>query len=276
MTPARLVAEAEAAGLSAVALCDHNTVAGLPEFLAAARGKALEAVPGVEFSTEYLGQEVHILGLFVAPAHFETVSRRLRQLLEEKDRCNRALVQALTGHAMPMDYDAIKAATPGGVVNRAVIAAEMVRQGYCSSIRQALQQWLSKERGLYQPPRLPDTVETLRFIRSLGAVSVLAHPFLSLEEDRLRQLLAMGELDAMETRYAAFTPEQETGARALAEEFGLLHSGGSDFHGSNKPDIALGTGRGNLAVPEEILEKLRRCSRKGIKNYDFDTGRKFL
>lgn len=260
-TPAELIAQAEQIGLNAVALCDHNTVSGLPDFMEAARGRTVEAVPGVEFSTEYNGTELHILGLFIPPEHYETVTRLLDDTLAEKERSNRALIRALSTAGICLDYDSIRSGNPEGIVNRAVIGAEMVRKGYVSSVKEAFSQWLSEKHGYYHPPRRLGSLDTIRFIRSIGCVSVLAHPFLDLDEAGLRRFLrdaVNAGLDGMETHYPDFDAAATRLGREISGEFGLLESGGSDFHGSNKPNIRLGTGKGSLSVPAEFLTRLRQ------------------
>ena len=262
-SPRELIHLAEEKGLAALVLSDHNTVAGLPEFLEAARHSPVEAVPGIEFSTEYGGTELHILGLFLQPEFYGAISERMDALLEAKDRSNRQLVQALNGIGLPLDYDAIKERTAGGQVNRAVIGAEIVRLGYADSVKDAFCRYLFVGCGYYRPPRRPDALETLGFIKSIGAVAVLAHPFLNLKtEDRLRSFLKEGVeagLSGMEVQYPLFDEQTRILAKNIADEFGLLPSGGSDFHGENKPGICLGTGKGDLRVPAEYLENLKKC-----------------
>ena len=258
LPPAELIRLAEEANLAAVALCDHNTVRGLPAFLAAAEGRPVEAVLGIEFSTEYQEQELHILGLFVQPEHYDAINRLLDEVLRRKEQSNIALIGRLKQQGLTLDYWEIKAETPSGSVNRAVIAAHMVRKGYGESVKDVFNKWLSKDLGFYVPPKRPDAFETIRFIKSIGAVAVLAHPFLSLQEKDLREFLAQAEgLDGMEVFYSKFSPEQTELAGQIAEEFCLIKSGGSDFHGANKPDIRIGVGRGSLAVPVAQLEELR-------------------
>lgn len=257
-SPAELIQLAEEAELAAVALCDHNTVAGLPSFLEAAKSSPVEAVPGIEFSTEYRGRELHILGLFVRPQHYDAVNELLAEALERKKQSNIALIEKLQEQGLKIDYDAIRAETSGSI-NRAVIGAWLVRHGYGASMDEVFDRWLSLERGLYVPPKRPDAFETIRFIKSIGAVAVLAHPFLNLDEGQLRAFLRQAEgLDGMEVYYPKFSPEQTALAGKIAEEFGLVKSGGSDFHGSNKPDIHIGTGWGNLAVSLLALEELKK------------------
>ena len=261
LSPTELILLAQREGVEAVALCDHNTVAGLPEFWEAARGSGVEAVAGIEFSTDYQGTELHILGLFIQPRHREAITARMEEMVRRKDRSNEALVEALRAAGIPLDYAAIKAGTPNGQVNRAVIGAEMVRLGYCESVKEAFSKWLSQKRGFYQPPERPDAFEIIRFIKSIDAAAVLAHPFLNLDEQRLRVFLRQAVpagLDAMEVYYPLFDREQTALASRIAEEFGLLKSGGSDFHGKNKPDICLGTGKGNLCIPRKLLQELEQ------------------
>ena len=201
-TPTQLIRLSEEKGLGAIALCDHNTVAGLPEFLKAAEGSSVEAVPGIEFSTEYEEKELHILGLFIAPEHYGAVNELLNEALQRKEQSNLDLIRKLSDAGICLDYKKIKAEA-GGTVNRAVIASYMVQGGFCESIKEAFQNWLSPEKGYFIPPKRPDAFDVIRFINSIGAVAVLAHPFLNLEEEELRKFLSEAEgLDGMEVYYS--------------------------------------------------------------------------
>jgi len=258
LSPAQLIREAEKRGLGAIALTDHNTIAGLPEFLAAAEGSTVRAVPGIEFSAEYRDTELHILGLFISPEHYAAIDARNNAYLQRKEQSNLALAAALRDAGYPIDYEAVKART-NGIPNRAHFALELMEMGYLSSIREGCLTILSPKNGLYTPPKRATAFDTVAFIRSIGAVPVLAHPFLNLKEADLRIFLAEAKpcgLAAMETLYSTFDETLTAKAIAIAEEFGLKQSGGSDFHGSNKPDITMGTGRGNLAIPLEFLHTL--------------------
>ncbi len=270
-TPEELIAQAEALGLSAVALTDHNTVAGLPRFLAAAEGKQVKPVPGIEFSTGYGAGELHILALFVRREHYEAIQARVALPDRWKRDSNLALAAALNQAGYAIDYAAIEASTPGGKVNRAHFAAALAEKGYVSSIDEAFRDLLKPGGRFYQPPRRLDAIETIRFIRELGAVSVLAHPWLNLKtrealEGFLQKAVPAG-LDGMEVRYSKFDEAQTEQAAVLGEQYGLLPSGGSDYHGGNKPDIDLGSGRGDLAVPEGFYTRLKALAeeRQGAK-----------
>ena len=261
-SPAELIDAAEKLGLGAVALTDHNTVAGLPEFLAAARGRSIEAVPGTEFSVDYGDTELHILGLYIRPEHFDAVTALLDEAKLCKEQSNIDLVAALCRAGYVLDYGQIKGQNPGGQVNRANIAAALTEKGYTESVQDAFKKLLSPKRGFYNPPKRPDAFETIRFLKSIGAVTILAHPFLNLKNPEdlrtfLKQAVICG-LDGMETRYPLFDEEKTALAARIAEEFGLKPSGGSDFHGKTKPDIALGTGKGSLRVPLAYLDELKR------------------
>lgn len=264
LTPTELIEKAEALGLGAVALTDHNTVLGLPEFLAAAEGKAVKAVPGVEFSVDYLDRELHILALYIQPKDYAAAMSIADRLNENKKQSNLDLVANLNRAGYAISYEKIKAAMPAGEPNRALIAAELTKLGYTSSNQDAFDRLLSPKHGYYHPPKRIDAFELIEFVQSIGAVPVWAHPFLHLKEEaQIRTFLPRAieaGLMGMEVRYPLFSPEQTDLAAALADEFSLLPCGGSDFHGANKPTIALGTGKGSLAVPLSWCEALEQAA----------------
>lgn len=265
-TPAQIVEEAVRLNLT-VALTDHNSISGLPEFLAAAREKQVTAVAGTEFTTEFLGTELHIVALFIPEKHYGTVREYVSQTDRLKAQSNRALVEKLCAAGYPVSYDEIVAQTPDGRVNRANIGAELVKKGYMPTVKDAFRQLLSESCGYYVPPKRPDAVETVAFIRSIGALPVLAHPLLSMDEEKTRTFLPLAKargLMAMETMYTTYDEATTALARGLAAEFGLLESGGSDFHGDNKPGILLGQGRGNLCIPDSVYKALLAAQRKKL------------
>lgn len=253
LSPTELVSLAKELHLGAVALTDHNTVLGLPEFLKAAEDAGVRGVPGVEFSVDYLDRELHILALFLQPRDYAGAMEIADRLNENKKKSNLELIDNLNKAGYALSYEKIKAAMPAGEPNRALIAAELTRLGYTASNQEAFERLLSPKHGYYHPPKRIDAFELIDFVRSTGAVAVWAHPFLHLkQEDQIRAFLprAIGAgLRGMEVQYPLYTPEQTALAASLAEEFHLLPSGGSDFHGTNKPTIALGTGKGTLSVP---------------------------
>lgn len=257
-TPRELVAEAKRLGLI-IALTDHNTAAGLPEFMEAARELGVTAVPGVEFSTEYNGKELHLLGLFILPEHYAAVERLVKEQHVLKEISNMELVERLNRAGYLIEYARVKRRNPNGNANRAHVAAELLEQGYVASIKEAFDTVLSDDGGFYSPPSRLQLTDVIRDLRRMGALPVLAHPLQELTERELRELLpeaVEAGLAGMETMHASYTPEVICLAEKIAAEFHLLASGGSDFHGSVKPDISLGTGKGWLCIPSNIYLNL--------------------
>ncbi len=261
-TPLEVIDGAITAGLSAVALTDHNTVDGLPDFLAAAKSKNIDVVPGVEFSVDYKGTELHILGLFIKPEHFAAVSELMAIGDRRKEESNKALIDALCRAGYQLDYEEIKASTATGKVNRLHVAVALMQKGYVSTAKEAFKSLLSKSGGYYVAPARPTAQEIIDFISSIGAVSVLAHPFLNLSEQELVEFLdTTSGLDGMECYYSTYDEATTQRALELVEQFSLLPSGGSDFHGAAKPGTELGVGKGNLQIPYEWYLALKAKSK---------------
>lgn len=263
-TPVQLVEAAVDAGLEAIVLSDHNNVSGLHEFLAAAKGKPVEAIGGVELSTDYGSTELHILGLYIDEKYFEEINRMMLDYKYRKEESNIRLVEALRTAGYDIDYAAVRGRTPDGQVNRALIGAALTEKGYTASIKEAFSRLLSEKNGFYVPPKRISSFDAIRYLRSIGAVTILAHPLLNLSEEELDSFIPQAKaagLQGMETRYSTYDERESAIAAALAEKYGLLHSGGSDFHGANKPDIFLGHGKGDLLVPGEFLDEI-----KSVKN----------
>ena len=266
VSPTELVELAEEKGISAIALCDHNTIGGLDEFMRAGSGKKVITVPGVEFSTDYGDKELHIIAMFVKEEYYSTITKMMDELQQRKKKSNIDLIKRLQTAGYSINIEEIKAKTHTGTINRAHIAAELMAKGYVISVQDAFKNILKPSLGYYVPPKRPDAFEIIRFIKSIGSIAVLAHPFLNIKtENQLRVFLNKAKtygLDAMEVLYPLFDDEQTLLAKKLAEEYGLLFSGGSDFHGTNKPDIQLGIGRGDIEVPYEYFEKLSIIRKK--------------
>lgn len=262
-TPAEIIDSAIDIGLSAVALCDHNTIDGLPDFLRAAEGKDIEAVAGSEFSVDLDGKELHLLGLFIAPEYFSQISEVTSEYHRLKEQSNIELIHALGKSGIILNYEDIKSKTPTGQVNRAIIAAALTEAGYTSSIKHAFDTLLSRSSGYYTAPKKTAVWEMIDIINSIHAVPVLAHPFLNLDEQRLAEFLPLAKargLRGMECCYSLYDDKKTELSLKLAAELGLAASGGSDFHGTNKPDIKLGVGKGNLKIPYEWCNILKNLT----------------
>ena len=267
LTPTQLLHTAEAEGLEAIALCDHNTVAGLPEFMEAAKKSTVKAIPATEFSVDYRGAELHIVALFLPEESWAAVTERVERLRRDKEESNIALIAALRAGGYDITYEEVLEIARGEWVNRAHVGRVLTQKGYMTSVKEAFATVLNRGGGFYVPPRLPDAFETIGFIKAQGAVAVLAHPLLSLKARQLPEFLEQAKavgLDAMETMYPLFDREETAFLKDLAKTCGLLESGGSDFHGAAKPDIRLGTGKGNLNVSMACLEALAQRKFAGI------------
>ena len=242
-TPKEIIDAAIEIGLSAVALCDHNTVDGLNEFLSAANGKNIEAIAGVEFSVEYKGKEVHLLGLFIPKSEFTKVADLMKDVNLRKEKSNIDLINALNKDGYVIDYESIKKSTPKGNVNRSHIADELITCGYVQSKDEAFSSILSTKAGYYKEPARLQFLDIVDFIKSIGAVPVLAHPFLNLSENELEEVLPLAKehgLVGMECYYSEYDQNTTQKALMIADKFHLKYSGGSDFHGKKKIHIKLG------------------------------------
>ncbi len=256
LTPRELACLAREAGITYLALTDHNTAQGLPEFLRAARGNGIYPVPGAEITCELAGEELHMLALDLPERHFSQIDDLMHRVLQWGEESRRELVDNLRRAGYWIDYDAICAAHPASRINRAHIGLALQEAGYVTSVREAFARLLNEEAGFYHPaPRL-QAGDVIPAIRDLGAIPVWAHPFLRMDggrvQDVLEQLVPRG-LEGMEVFYTTYTPAQRRTAQELASHYRLKEAGGSDFHGASKPEIPLG---GNLNIPEEIAMKL--------------------
>jgi predicted metal-dependent phosphoesterase TrpH len=259
-TPTQLISQAQRLGISALALCDHNTLAGLPEFLSAAADTTIEAIPGIEFSTTFRDLELHILALKLPLSAYEPIQAQLADGLRKKEAANRDLILRLQARNIPIQFEEIKAKSPTGYINRAHIAVELMRLGYTTSVKEAFSTLLSAKHGLYHPPAWPEAIGIIESIHRWGAIPVLAHPLLSMDtstcEDFLRLAVPAG-LIGMETLYSRYTEEMTRAADTLAQKYGIVPSGGSDYHGANKPDVRMGQTAGNEHIPIAVWQQLQ-------------------
>jgi predicted metal-dependent phosphoesterase TrpH len=185
----------------------------------------------------------------------------MNEYLKVREQTNRNMVESLRSDGYLIDYHVILEKSGNGYINRAHIAAELTEKGYTAAVREAFDTLLCKNGPYFRERKYPDVFEMIKYIKKIGAVSILAHPFLQFDEDGLRVFLAEANkrgLCGMETVYTEFSEEQIALAKQIAREFDLIESGGSDFHGSTKPDVAFGVGFGDLRVPASFAEKIKK------------------
>ena len=259
--PVALVQRAAAVGVKALALTDHDTQSGVRAAQLEANGLGIELIPGTELSLGWEGGAMHVVVLFLEPGP-GPLQDRLSALRDARDARNLEILEALISLGLPVPAEEVFAVASGESVGRPHIAAAMVSRGYVSSIAEAFDLYLGWGRPAYRPRWRLAPEEGIALALESGGVPVLAHPHtLGLNNSEevsitLRRLKGAG-LRAMECYYPLYSPIEREGYAALAARFGLLPSGGSDYHGSFKPGIELGVGRGNLLVPEGLLDALR-------------------
>ncbi len=262
LSPTELVKLAEEQGVSALALTDHNTSKGLPEFMEAGCRSSVITVPGCEFTTEWNEIEIHIVGLFFRRRAWDEIEDFLELTHIAKSNSNQRLIDNLNKAGYEVSVEEVSALTNGDY-NRAHVARVLMSKGYVESVAEAFDTLLKPGNGFYIPPRRITSRAAVHFIKSFGAVAIMAHGLKDLTISQMREFLPevkKAGLDAIETRYSDYDQAKTDAAISLAAEFGLRQSGGSDFHGQTKPHISLGTGRGSLFVPYEFYEDLRACA----------------
>ncbi|MBQ9545553.1 MAG: PHP domain-containing protein [Clostridia bacterium] len=264
MTPAELMRHAKESGLAAVALTDHDCVDGLEEAKNEAERIGIEFIPGVELSVTS-SAETHIVGLFIDPEEPELKKALEKIRLERKNR-NAVTSSLLKAAGMDVSVEEAKKEAGSDLVARAHFAKVMVKKGYAESAKDAFERFLGPGKPCFAPVAGLDAKEGIELIKNAGGTAVAAHLHHTKKEGAalekyLRELKGWG-LDAVEGFYSEYTPQMTGDYIALAGRLGLAISGGTDFHGSMKPHIAIGKGFGDMAVPYALLEELKR--RAGI------------
>ncbi len=257
-TPRELVREAAELGLI-IALTDHNTVSGLPEFMAEAEARGVTAVGGTELSTVYDGREFHLLGLFIEPRYYSDLEGLFDEYHLLKEKSNIDLVERLNERGYKINFSDVKKQNVKGRVNRAHIAAELIKGGYISTVSEAFDKLLDEKCGLYTPPERLKLTNAIRFLRKIKALPILAHPLKEVNEESLEKMLPElidAGLLGLETMHSSYSEEQIAISKSLVRKYSLLESGGSDFHGAIKPGVRLGVGKGNLEIPDTIYQAL--------------------
>ncbi|MFO7821985.1 MAG: PHP domain-containing protein [Lentisphaeria bacterium] len=265
LSPAKLLAKAEEVGLSAIALTDHDTVSGLPMFLKTAADSSVEAIPGVEIAASWYGGSLHIVGLFIDYENSK-LGTMLTTIRHNRDLRNRKIFKKLHDLGVGITEEELEAAAGDHVVGRPHFAAALTTKGICETSRQAFGRYLGREGAAYVPRYLPMPAETIKAIHGAGGLAIWAHPAGGPQAAQpakirkpARHLKKLG-LDGIEMLYPDHSESDCKTIRKIGEELDLAFSGGSDFHGDNMPGIELGTGRGNLLVPDEFLQTLTRIS----------------
>jgi predicted metal-dependent phosphoesterase TrpH len=260
-SPRELVYLAKKVGLKGLALTDHDTIDGLPQAYQTAKEEGLPFLCGVEISVKFDGPgHFHLLGYFLEPP--EELKEVLDRLKAARAERNKRMVEKLRELGIDITLDELQSIA-SGEIGRPHFAYLLVKKGYVKSIEEAFERYLKKGAPAYYPKALLTEEEAISAIKKAKGIPVLAHPItLKLSDEALKSyLIRLKELGLMgvEVYYSEHTKEYTKFLERLADELSLIKTGGSDFHGQNKPDIKLGLGFGNLSVPDECFYELKRA-----------------
>jgi len=266
-TPEELLAEGQKIGLDALALTDHDTVAGIPDFLRGAlEYPALTAIAGVEISTLYQRREIHIVGIFL-----DHTCAKLHEFLKDiqvkRRQRNELMAQKLTSLGYDIDIETLRERTNGQIVGRPHFAAYLLENYDFEDTQEIFDKLLKRGAPAFVPRSLPTPMEAISAIHQAGGITIWAHPIYRKSKERswcrkiLKDLVPAG-LDAIEAYYTQFNEQQTKIIKDLAIEFDIALAGGSDYHGSHHENVSLGTGYGELRVPADVLPELMRRAEK--------------
>jgi predicted metal-dependent phosphoesterase TrpH len=256
-----------ASNVTALAITDHDTIDGIADALAAAAPLGIEVIPGIEISARFPeagGEtELHILGYFIDWNNLD-LQARLAHLRTTRHMRNPLIVERLNELGVAITYDEVLRLAGNGAVGRPHIARVLMEKRYVSSAKEAFDRYLAAGAAAYVARVLPEPAEAIAMIRAAGGVPVLAHPSWLERSDegvyKTCERLKLNGLLGLEVHYSTHKAEQTAQYLDTAKRLDLLVTGGSDFHGVTKPDIEVGSGRGSLRVPEQLLEPLRKAA----------------
>ena len=261
LSPTELVQRASQHNLAAIGITDHDTIYGWTEAFEAGEKFGVEIVPGVELSTSYEGGRFHLLGYYVDAQ--SALVRVLERIQSARMGRNDEILHNLRELQMPLEESEVRAlAGENAQIGRPHFAQAMIARGYVSSVQEAFDKYLADGKPAYATKNVLSPQEAVGLIREAGGVSVWAHPPLSRGftlqqlEEKLHEWKSWG-LDGIETFYGRYTPEEAAWAKSVQEKFGLLESGGSDWHGASKPDLEIGVVNGHGRVPYRVLEAIK-------------------
>ncbi len=261
-SPADNVKMASELGLQAIAITDHDTVAGLKEALEAGQQLGIEVVPGVEISTVMKQQDIHILGYYM---RFDDplFQQRLEQLRDTRTRRNQMIIERLQSLNVPITFEdvleGVQDKSTDDTVGRPHIADVLIRKGIVASMEEAFNEFLGKGGKAYvNPPRI-EPAEAIKWIREAGGRAVIAHPGIY-GDDELVQTIITGGVDGIEAYHSDHSPDEEQRYAALAEAHGLIITAGSDYHGKRQGSVFHGP-IGNRTVSASVVKQLNKTAK---------------
>ena len=267
-TPKELVDYALEKGLSAFALTDHDTMDGVEEAILYARDKDLEVIPGIEFSTEYEGRDIHILGLYI-PYDSKEFKHSMETFQASRIVRNQKMCDKLNEYGIPITYDSFIERFPDAVHTRAHYATYLLENHHVKSMSEAFDRYVGDYAPCYLPREKITPAQAISLILKVGGIPILAHPCLyHFNKEKLEKLireLKDAGLVGIETIYSTHNASEERLIRHFAKEYHLLLSGGSDFHGATKKGLDLAVGYGSLSIPYELLTELKEYLKNNLQ-----------
>ncbi|WP_069997357.1 PHP domain-containing protein [Cellulosilyticum sp. I15G10I2] len=260
LSPTDLAIYAKAKGLSAIALTDHDTISGIEACALKGLEIDLTVVPGIEFSAEYKSGEIHILGYYI-DHHSDILEEKLKSIIQNRVQRNAKMVEKLNTLGLIItEADLLGDNPPETILTRAHVATALYKKGYVKTRSEAFDKYIGHDKPAYIPRVRVTPEECIKTIHLAGGLAVLAHPNLygltSFDKELLlKELITLG-LDGVETHYSTHTKEDVQELSALCLKYKLLPTGGSDFHGENKPGLDIGIGYGDLKIPYDILDAM--------------------
>lgn len=257
--------------LAAIAITDHDTVDGIAEalFYVKEHDSSLEVIPGIELSSIHNGTEIHMLGFYMDYTN-PLLNERLQAVKDARLKRNLDMCKLFQADGIDMTLDKLMAGHPDTVITRAHFARVLIEEGICSNKDQAFKKYLNPNCKYYIPVPDMSSIEAIELISEFGKASFIAHPYQYHMNDReleeMISLFASKGLTGIEVYHSSTNSYDSGKLRNLAEKYNLLTSGGSDFHGVIKPDISIGSGRGDLRVTLHHLTKLKEFCEKKIIN----------
>lgn len=265
-TPAQAVEKAKKLGLAAIAVTDHDSAAGVPEAMEAGAMLGLEVVPGVELSTDWRGHRAHLLGYYIDPVS-PALEPALNWAVTERVERNEKIVALFQKDGFDISIPELEKEFPGAVLGRPHMAEHLLRKGYVSSVKEAFDRYLADGMPYFLPKGRIGLERAVDLIRRSGGVAVLAHPLqYGHDKKTLEEFLEDGVrfgVSGLEAVYSQHSPEDEALVRGYAQRLGLCVTGGSDYHGTRKPGLEMGSGYGFMEADYSLLEGLR-AARKNV------------
>lgn len=260
-SPTEIVTAAAKLGLTGIALTDHDILEGIPEAAASAAKHGIRFIGGTELSVLWRDQSMHMLVYFLDPVP-GPLQDRLNELRESRQGRNIEIVARLQKIGLDITLAEVQAEAGTGVMGRPHFAGVLIEKGYVSTVPEAFDRYLATGRPAYVPRMRLTAAEAITLGRESRAVPVIAHPHtLNLRAEDFatgfRELVSLG-LGGIEAYYGEYTPEMRARIAVICDELGIVATGGSDYHGKYKPHLAVGTGKGDLRVPDVAIEQLEQ------------------